>query len=424
MQYSQLDKETLVSLLQQENKKYDDFKAMNLKLDISRGKPCSEQLDLSMPLFDSLSSNYKSIGNDYRNYGLIDGIPEFKTLFGSLLGIKNEQMIVGGNSSLNMMYDCIQRAMQFGILGATAWNNLKKVKFLCPVPGYDRHFSITQLFNIDMISIPMNENGPIMEIVEELVANDDSIKGMWCVPKYANPTGIVYSDEVVDRLASMKTAAVDFRIMWDNAYFVHSLYEGVKHELKDILTACQLAGNPNRVFMFGSTSKITFPGAGVAFMASSVDNINEAKKLLGIQTIGPDKINQLMHVEFFKQPDAIIAHMNKHSAIIRPKFEALMNLFDEELADSDIFSYTKPLGGYFISVDVLKGCAKEVCNLCKNVGLILTPAGSTYPMMIDDNDSNLRIAPTFAKESELVIASNVLITCIKIACIKKILSAK
>lgn len=418
-----MDKNELKEMLALLKKKYADFKKAEYKLDISRGKPNAEQLDLSMPLLEGLK-NYKSSAIDCRNYGLVDGIPELKQYLATYLNAGMDEIILGGNSSLNMMYDSVQRAMQFGVLGAKSWNSYEKIKFICPVPGYDRHFKVTEVFNVEMIAVPMDDNGPIMDIVEELVLKDETIKGMWCVPKYSNPTGIVYSDEVVDRLSSMKTAAKDFRIFWDNAYFVHSLYEGVQHPLKNILKACADNGNPDRVYVFGSTSKITFAGGGVAFMISSETNIKDIKKYISYQTIGPDKLNQLAHYEFFKKIGSLEEHMDKHARIIRPKFEMLFKLLEKEFSDSDILTWQKPKGGYFISVNVMPGTAKKVCKLCAECGLVITPAGATYPLGLDDLDSNLRFAPTFVNLNELEIAGEIFAVCVKIAAITKIMELK
>lgn len=425
MIYREQTKDFLIEELNKEKQIYDDIVKQNIKIDISRGKPCREQLDLSMPLLNIIKSveDLPESGADIRNYGGIEGIMGMRELFGEILGVKATQVLVGGNSSLNMMYDTIQRCMQFGVLGSTPWNKLEKVKFLCPAPGYDRHFSVTAVFGIELITIPMDDNGPIMDVVEALVANDASIKGIWCVPKYSNPTGITYSDEVVDRLASMKTLAEDFRIFWDNAYVVHDLYDE-STPLKNIYDACVAKGNPNRVFMFTSTSKITFPGAGVACFASSEENIKDALKTMKFQTIGPDKLNQYAHLKFLKNMDGVRAQMKKHAEIIRPKFETILNVLEDEFSGSDIASWSNPKGGYFISYNVLNGCAKHVYELCKNAGLVITTVGDTFPYGKDDNDSNIRIAPTFTNTNELDTACKILVCSTKIACIEKIISEK
>lgn len=425
MIYREQTKEFLMEELNKEQAIYDSIVAENIKIDISRGKPCREQLDLSMPLLNMINSveDLPTSGADIRNYGGLEGLMGIRELFGEMLGVKATQVIAGGNSSLNMMYDTIQRCMQFGVLGGTPWNKLEKVKFLCPAPGYDRHFSVTAVFGIELITVPMDDNGPIMDVVEALVASDASIKGMWCVPKYSNPTGVTYSDEVVDRLAGMKTAADDFRLFWDNAYVVHDLYDE-STPLKNIYDACVENGNPNRAFMFTSTSKITFPGAGVACFASSEENIADALKTMKFQTIGPDKLNQYAHLKFLKNMDGVRAQMKKHAEIIRPKFETILNVLEDEFNGSDIANWSNPKGGYFISYNVLNGCAKRVYELCKNAGLVITTVGDTFPYGKDDNDSNIRIAPTFTNTNELDTACKILVCSTKIACIEKIISEK
>jgi len=420
MNFSGKDKAELNDLLVKENKTYDGFIKEKVSLDMSRGKPCSEQLDLSLPMLDILTRKFKSPGKqDLRNYGLVDGITEIRQLFADLVGASAEEVIAGGNSSLNLMYDAIQRAMQFGVNGKPPWNTYKKVKFICPAPGYDRHFAVCEKFGMEMITVPMKEDGPDMLLVEKIAASDDAVKGIWCVPRFSNPEGFVYSDEVVKRLAQMKTAANDFIIMWDNAYFMHDLYEDAP-ELLNILSACKEAGNPNRVLMFGSTSKITFAGAGVAFMASSVENINEAKKSIQIQTIGPDKMNQYAHLEFLKNKENIKEHMKKHAEIIRPKFELVISFFRNNFGDTDLVDWSEPKGGYFISLNVMSGCAKRTIELCKKAGLVLTPAGATYPLGLDDKDRNIRIAPTLPPLEELRKACQILVTCINIAILEKL----
>ncbi|MEG6614758.1 aminotransferase [Pseudoclostridium thermosuccinogenes] len=407
--------------------RYDEFKAQNLNLDMSRGKPGADQLDLTMEMLDCINSESRLIaenGIDCRNYGLIDGIPEAKELFSKMLGVTTEEIIVGGNSSLNIMYDTVARAMTHGVLGSELpWGKLPKVKFLCPVPGYDRHFSICEFFGIEMINIDMKSDGPDMDAIEKLVSSDESIKGIWCVPKYSNPQGITYSDEVVDRFARLKPKAKDFRIFWDNAYAVHHLSD--KHdELKDILAACKEAGNPNMVFIFASTSKISFPGAGVAMIASSKENIDFIKKQMFFQTIGPDKINQLMHVRYFKTVEGIEEHMKKHAKILKPKFDTVLSILDAELGGKDIAWWNKPNGGYFISLDTMDGCAKEVVAMAKEAGVTLTKAGATYPYGKDPHDRNIRIAPTYPTLEELKKAIEILCICVQLVSIKKILKSR
>ena len=417
----------LQDFLRELQNRYDSFKAQNLHLDMSRGKPGADQLDITMGMLDCLNSKSDMNaegGTDCRNYGLIDGIPEAKKLFSEMLGVSTEEIIVGGNSSLNLMYDTIARAMTHGVLGSDQpWGKLPKVKFICPVPGYDRHFSICEFFGIEMINVEMKSDGPDMDTVEKLVSSDESIKGIWCVPKYSNPQGITYSDEVVDRFARLKPKAKDFRIFWDNAYVVHHLTDK-PDELKNILTACKEAGNPNMVFIFASTSKISFPGAGVAMIAASKDNIDFIKKQMFYQTIGPDKINQLMHVRYFKDLKGIEEHMKKHAKILRPKFEAVLNIFEAELGGKGIAWWNKPNGGYFISLDTMEGCAKEIVAMAAEAGVTLTKAGATYPYGKDPRDRNIRIAPTYPAIDDLKKAIEILCICVQIVSIKKILSSK
>jgi len=417
----------LQDLLSALNKKYQDFVQQNLKLDMSRGRPAAEQLDLSSPMLDfpgSKDSCKTKDGLDCRNYGNVDGIPEAKALFAEMLEVSTKEIIIGGNSSLAMMHDTIMRALTTGVYGSEKpWGKLPKIRFLCPSPGYDRHFAICEMLGIEMITIKMKSDGPDMDTVEKLVAEDDSIKGIWCVPKYSNPEGITYSDEVVDRLAKMKTRAKDFRIFWDNAYVVHHLTD--EHdELKNILDACKEAGNPDRVFIFSSTSKITFPGAGIAMMAASENNINFIRKQIAIQTIGPDKINQLRHVHFLKNMQGINNLMKKHAEILRPKFETVLNILETELGGKGIAEWNKPRGGYFISFNTLPGCASESVRMAAEAGVTLTPAGATFPYGRDPEDRNIRIAPTLPPVEELKKAMELLCTCVQIVSIKKILSEK
>ncbi len=412
-------------LFERKNKQllnYEDYKKQGLKLDMSRGKPCSEQLDLSDGFFDDTKNLFSKDGTDCRNYGLIDGIKEAKALFAELLGISDDEVFVGGNSSLNLMYDLISKAFIHGLNGfEKPWGKLDKVKFLCPSPGYDRHFAITELFGVEMIIIPMTQEGPDMDRVEALVAEDDSIKGIWCIPMYSNPTGITYSNDVVKRLACMKTKADDFRILWDNAYAFHHLYEE-PDQLLDIISECRNAGNPHRAFMFGSTSKVTFPGSGIAIMASSKENIAHIKKQVAIQTIGHDKINMLLHVRFLKDSGHIREHMKKHAEIIRPKFEAVNEILEKNLSGKGIAAWNKPNGGYFISLDVPEGCAKRTVSLAKEAGVTLTPAGATFPYGKDPHDCNIRIAPTYPPLDELRKAIEILSLCVEIAALEKVLA--
>ena len=417
MNYNELTNERKQELLKQELARYEEFKAMDLKLDMSRGKPSKEQLDLSMGIFDVLNSSSSLKGKqDYRNYGISDGIPEIKAIFTELLGITDDEIIVSGNASLVLMYDTIQRAMQFGVLGGEPWNKQGKIKWLCPVPGYDRHFAVTELFGIEMINVPMNEEGPDMDMIEELV-KDPSVKGVWCVPKYSNPMGIIYSDEVVRRFAALKPAAKDFRIMWDNAYMVHALYG--QDKMLDIFAEAKKYGNEDIVYMFGSTSKISFAGAGIAFIAGSKRNMDSLRKLINIQSIGPDKVSQYAHALFFKNAAGIYAQMEKHAEILRPKFDAVLEILDEELGDTGIAKWNKPRGGYFISCFLKKGTAKRTVQLAKEAGVTFTGAGATYPYKNDPDDSNLRIAPTLPPIDELRTAMKIFCCAAKIAALEK-----
>ena len=363
-------------------------------------------------------------GTDLRNYGVLDGIPEVKKLIGDMVGAKPENVIVYGNSSLNIMYDQIARAEIFGICGNTPWCKLDKVKFLCPVPGYDRHFAITEEFGIEMINIPMTEDGPDMDMVEQYVNNDAAVKGIWCVPKYSNPQGVVYSDETVRRFANLKPAAADFRIFWDNAYVVHHLYEDNQAQILNILDECEKAGNPDIVFQFCSTSKVSFPGAGIAAISASAANIADIKKRLTIQTIGHDKINQLRHVKFFKDQKGVQEHMMKQAAIIRPKFEMVEEMFTEEITSRGIGTWMHPLGGYFISFEALEGCAKKIVEKCKEAGVVLTGAGSPYPYKKDPKDSVIRIAPTYPSMDELKEAVKVFTVVVRLVSVDKLLETK
>ena len=424
--YRELSKEELLALQEELQAEYDAEKAKGLNLDISRGKPGKEQLDLSMPMMDVLNGETvlnAENGTDVRNYGVLDGIPEAKELMAGMVGAKPSQMIVLGNSSLNIMYDCVARAELFGIMGSTPWSQLDKVKFLCPVPGYDRHFGVTEQFGIEMINVPMTEDGPEMDVVEDYVNNDPSVKGIWCVPMFSNPGGVVYSDETVKRFANLKPAAKDFRIFWDNAYGIHYLYDRPESEqphILNILEECEKAGNPDMVYEFCSTSKITFPGAGVAAMASSEANVADIKAKLQWQTIGPDKINQLRHVRYFKDINGMKEYMKKHAEIIRPKFEAVLETLEKELGELGIASWSKPVGGYFISFNAQKGCAKAIVAKCKEAGLVLT--GAAYPYGNDPEDSNIRIAPTLPSTEELSIATALFVTCTKLVTVEKLLA--
>ena len=425
--YQNLSKEQLLALKSELEASYEEKKALNLQLDMSRGKPSPSQLDVSLGLMDALNSHSvlkSEDGTDCRNYGVLDGIPEAKKLMADMMGTTADHIIIFGNASLTIMYDSISRSYTHGVLGSTPWCKLDKVKFLCPVPGYDRHFAITDHFGIEMINVPMTQDGPDMDMVEELVANDDSIKGIWCVPKYSNPQGYCYSDETVRRFANLKPAAKDFRIYWDNAYVIHHLYEDNQVEIPDIISECEKAGNPNLVYEFASTSKVSFPGSGIAAMAASAENLADVKKQMTIQTIGYDKLNQLRHVAYFKNIDGLKAHMKKHADAMRPKFEAVLKVLDEELTGAEIGSWVKPLGGYFISFDAMEGCAKKIVAKCKEAGVTLTNAGATFPYGKDPKDSNIRIAPSFPTPEEMAVATDLFVLCVKLVSVEKLLENK
>jgi aspartate/methionine/tyrosine aminotransferase len=402
--------------------RYGEFQSRRMTLDMTRGKPCAEQLDLALGMLrEDISKVYLTrSGLDCRNYGGLDGIPEAKVLFADYLGVEPDELILGGNSSLNMMHDTILRAMVKGMAdGVPPWGKLPKVKFLCPSPGYDRHFFICEYLGLEMIPVDMQPDGPAIDQIEDLVAANEDIKGIWCVPKYSNPTGVVYSDEVVDRLASMKTRAPDFRIFWDNAYAVHHLGDE-SAPLKNILTACKQAGNPERPFLFGSTSKISFAGAGLAIMAGSQKNIQWVKSQMAFQTIGPDKLNQLRHTLFFKDMNGIEAHMKKHAAILKPKFDAVQLVLENELQGKNIASWSKPQGGYFVSIDTMAGCAAAVIKKAADAGVKLTPAGSAYPYKNDPRDRNIRIAPSFPPLDDIQSAMELVAVCIQLVSLDKL----
>lgn len=427
MQYSEMSKEQLLQLKAELDERYKEAKAKGLNLNMSRGKPSPSQLNVTMDMLDVInsSSDFKSEdGTDCRNYGVLDGLTEAKKLMADMMGTTSEHIIIYGNASLNIMYDQISRAYTHGILGNTPWCKLDKVKFLCPVPGYDRHFAITERFGIEMINIPMSESGPDMGMVEEYVSKDASVKGIWCVPKYSNPQGYTYSEETVKRMAALKPAAEDFRIFWDNAYVIHDLYDDNKDEIADIISECEKAGNPDMVFEFASTSKVSFPGSGIAALATSANNIADIKKQLTIQTIGHDKLNQLRHVRFFKDINGLKEHMRKHAEFIRPKFEAVESVLEEELSGLGIGSWTEPKGGYFISFDAMDGCAKAIVAKCKEAGVKLTGAGATFPYGKDPKDSNIRIAPSFPTPEEMKQAADLFVLCVKLVSVEKLLENK
>lgn len=425
--YVEMTKEELQELRKQLSAQYKEFQSKDLKLDMSRGKPSAEQLDISMGMMDVLSSNDDLTcedGTDCRNYGVLDGTKEAKELLADMMEVAPDHIIIYGNSSLNVMYDAVSRSMTHGVMGSTPWCKLDKVKFLCPVPGYDRHFSITEYFGIEMVNVPMTPTGPDMDMVEELAANDDSIKGIWCVPKYSNPQGISFSDETVRRFARLKPAASDFRIYWDNAYTIHHLYDHDQDHLIEILAECKRAGNPDMVYKFASTSKVSFPGSGIAAIAASQNNLVDIMKQLKIQTIGHDKVNQLRHVRFFGDIHGMVEHMRKHADIMRPKFEAVNEILERELGGLLIGEWTSPKGGYFISFDSLDGCAKAIVARCKKSGLVMTGAGATYPYGKDPHDNNIRIAPSYPPLSDLILAMELFALCVKIVSIDKIMAEK
>ena len=422
--YQELSKSELEALKSDLEKQFEDAKGKGLKLDMSRGKPSPAQLDTVMPILSVINESSfvtSENGTDCRNYGVLDGLPEAKKFMADMIGTKAENVIVCGNASLTIMYDAVSRSMIHGVLGNTPWCKQESVKFLCPVPGYDRHFKITESFGIEMISIPMTENGPDMDLVEKYVQEDSAVKGIWCVPKYSNPQGYSYSDETVKRFAALKPAAPDFRIYWDNAYCVHDLYEDRKDTILDIISECEKAGNPNMVFEFCSTSKVSFAGAGISAVASSKENLDWFKKTMTIQAIGYDKINQLRHVLYYKDMQGVKKQMKIHAEIMRPKFQAVITELEEQLGETGVGSWTNPNGGYFISFQTLPGCAKEVVAKCKEAGMVLTGAGATYPYGKDPEDSNIRIAPSYPSLEEMKEAAKLFALCVKLVSVSKLL---
>ncbi len=425
--YKDLSREELLTIKSELEARFKEIKDKGLKLDMSRGKPSLAQLDLAMGMMDVLDSTTDltcSEGVDCRNYGVLDGIQEAKQLLADMTEVPKDNIVIFGNSSLNVMYDTIARSMTHGVMGSTPWCKLDKVKFLCPVPGYDRHFAITEHFGIEMINVPMTEEGPDMDMVEELVSTDEAIKGIWCVPKYSNPQGITYSDETVRRFAKLKPAAKDFRIFWDNAYGIHHLYEDKQDYLIEILMECKKEGNPDMVYKFCSTSKVSFPGSGVAAIAASTANLVDIRKQMSIQTIGHDKLNQLRHARFYKDIHGMVEHMRKHADILRPKFETVLDVLERELGGLEIGSWIRPRGGYFISFDALEGCAKAIVAKAKEAGVVMTNAGATFPYGKDPKDSNIRIAPSYPTPEELAMAAEIFVLSVKLVSIDKILEEK
>ena len=424
--YKEMSKEQLLHEKDMLEQKFKEVQDRNLKLDMSRGKPSAAQLNLSNGMMDVLNSKSDMVcesGVDCRNYGVMDGIPEARKLLADMSEVPEKNILIYGNSSLNVMFDTVARAMVMGVCGHTPWSKLDKpVKFLCPVPGYDRHFGITEFFGIEMINVPLLPTGPDMDMVEKLVSEDPYIKGIWCVPKYSNPSGV--SDDTVLRFAHLQPAAEDFRIYWDNAYSIHHLYDDDQDVILELLSECEKAGNPDLVYKFISTSKVSFPGSGIAAMAASEANLADARRFMNYQTIGHDKLNQLRHVRFFKDMDGMREHMKKHAAILRPKFEAVLGVLDRELGGLEIGSWSRPKGGYFISFDALPGCAKAIVAKAKEAGVIMTKAGATYPYGKDPQDSNIRIAPSFPTLEDLAAAAEVFVLSVKLVSIDKILEER
>ncbi|MCB1698759.1 MAG: aminotransferase class I/II-fold pyridoxal phosphate-dependent enzyme [Pseudomonadales bacterium] len=421
MHIDQLSTAELQSQLATLEQQYDKLKGLGLALDLTRGKPCTEQVALADGLDGILQGNYRAQdGTDTRNYGGLDGLPEARALFGELLGLPAGEIMVGGNSSLTLMYQVVEFALSEGLQGPeSAWGNNDTVKFICPVPGYDRHFSVCEHLGIEMVTVPMLDTGPDMDAVEALVKRDESIKGMWCVPRFSNPTGCVYSDDTVARIAALPgLAGANFLVMWDNAYAVHTLYDDAP-ALASIADHCRARGTLDQVFQFGSTSKITFASAGVAFLASSPGNLAALSKHLSYQTIGPDKVNQLRHVRFLRDMDKLSAHMAKHAALIRPRFESVLDTLESELAGTGMGSWTRPRGGYFISFDTLPGLGREVVRLAGAIGVKLTPAGATFPYGLDPLDSNIRLSPTFATEQAVKDTVAAFVVCVRLATVRQ-----
>lgn len=425
MKLTAMEKNDIAAVHQSAVRDYEAFKARKLELNMARGKPCAKQLDLALGVLEALHARSEfanSKGDDSRNYGIWNGLPEMRAIFSDMMGVPADQIVLGNNSSLHLMFDCISQGYTHGFGGCLPWCRQEKVKFLCPAPGYDRHFAITEYFGIEMIPIPMLRTGPDMDIIEALV-KDPAVKGCWCVPKYSNPTGITYSDETVRRFAALKPAAKDFRIIWDNAYCVHDLTD-TPDTLLNLYEECLKQGTEDQVFIFASTSKISFPGAGVSALAASVRNIEDVRKRLSVQTIGPDKLNQLRHILFLHDINGVKELMQGHRAILEPKFRIVHQALERELGALGIAKWSSPNGGYFVNLDVMNGCAKRVVQLCKDAGVVLTDAGATFPYGADPNDSNIRIAPSFPPEEELTLAMQLLCICVKLAASEKLLQER
>lgn len=420
-----MEKQDIEMIYHDAKREYEAFKDRKMQLNMARGVPSAKQLDLALGVLEALHARSEfanSKGDDSRNYGIWNGLPEMRAIFSDMMGVPADQIVLGNNSSLNMMFDCISQGFTHGFGGCQPWCKLEKLKFLCPAPGYDRHFAITEYFGIEMIPIPMLHTGPDMDLIETLV-KDPAVKGCWCVPKYSNPTGVTYSDETVRRFAALKPAAKDFRIIWDNAYCVHDLTD-TPDTLLNLYEECVKQGTEDQVFLFASTSKISFPGAGVSALAASAKNIEDVRKRLSVQTIGPDKLNQLRHILFLHDINGVKELMQGHRAILEPKFHIVHQALEQELGALGIAKWSKPNGGYFVSLDVMNGCAKRVVQLCKDAGVNLTDAGATFPYGADPNDSNIRIAPSFPPEEELTLAMQLLCTCVKLAASEKILQER
>lgn len=422
--YQSLSKTQLLNIKNQLEEKIDALREQKLSLDMTRGKPSKEQLDLSLPMLHAVGpGNYMAQGNvDCRNYGGLDGLTEAKQFFAQYLGVSDQEIIVGGNASLNIMHDVMSIAMLHGTTQGGPWVKNEETNFLCPVPGYDRHFAICEHLGIKMIPVAMTQDGPDMGRVEALVKDDQTIKGIWCVPKYSNPTGVCFSDEIVERLAGMSTAAKDFRIFWDDAYTVHHLGHEIAR-VKNILDACKQAGNVDRAYIFGSTSKLTFPGSGVAMLAGSENNMAFFRKHLSYQTIGPDKLNQLRHVLFLKDMAGLLNHMDKHAELLKARFDAVLGILAAQLSDKNIAHWSKPQGGYFIDLDALSGTAKDIVAMAAQLGVKLTPAGATFPYGNDPENKNIRIAPSFPTVDEVTKATEVLCVCLEKVCVEKLLKS-